>query len=391
MVTRPLFTTGDQRQLIMNRRLAHLDLMRGVAALLVCVEHLRAFLMTDYGHILHPLVTDRIFYFVTGLGHQAVMIFFVLSGYFVGGSVISAYEEKKWSWSRYTTRRLSRLWVVLVPALVLTLIWDEAGRSFNQAGYAGSYHIHYCSGPSPQIPADFRPSTFFGNCFFLQTICVPVFGTNGPLWSLANEFWYYILFPLFWGLFNQAKFSYKAISGFLAVAIAVCLPSEILWGGLIWLFGVAAFLVSRNNSLRPVCGHYVWLILTGILAAASLAASKTSSLFGSNMAMGAAFALFVTGLAIRNSSPRLYSNLAACMGETSYTLYVAHFPFLAFIFFVFFKGERLQPDLAGFVVFFGVLLLTFAYASLIWCCFERNTNYVRKQLELCLRLEPCAK
>jgi peptidoglycan/LPS O-acetylase OafA/YrhL len=375
----------------MNRRLAHLDFMRGVAALLVCAEHLRAFLLTDYGHITHPILPDRIFYFVTGLGHQAVMIFFVLSGYFVGGSVVCAFEEKKWSWVRYATRRLSRLWVVLVPALVLTLIWDETGRNFNLAGYAGSYHLHYCSGPSPEVPADLRPVTFLGNCFFLQTISVPPFGTNGPLWSLANEFWYYVLFPLILGVFKQAKIPHKIFSGLLAAVIVFCLPSEILWGGLIWLFGVAAFLASRNNWLKPVCGHGLWLLFTGALAAASLAASKTSSLFGSNMAMGMAFALLVVGLARRDTASRIYGNLSTGMSETSYTLYVVHFPVLAFIFFVFFKGERFQPDLMGLAWFFGILLATLGYAAAVWWCFERNTNSVRKHLEAGLRLEPRTK
>ena len=35
-----------------------------------------------------------------------------------------------------------------------------------------------------------------GNLFFLQTIFVPPFGSNAPLWSLSFEFWYYLLFPL---------------------------------------------------------------------------------------------------------------------------------------------------------------------------------------------------
>ena len=34
------------------------------------------------------------------------------------------------------------------------------------------------------------------NAFFLQTIVGPTFGSNGPLWSLAYEWWYYVLFPL---------------------------------------------------------------------------------------------------------------------------------------------------------------------------------------------------
>ena len=34
----------------------------------------------------------KVFYLATGLGHQAVMIFFVLSGFLVGGSVITAFQ-----------------------------------------------------------------------------------------------------------------------------------------------------------------------------------------------------------------------------------------------------------------------------------------------------------
>ena len=40
------------------------------------------------------------------------------------------------------------------------------------------------------------PHILFSNIFFLQGIYTPTFGTDGALWSLANEFWYYLLFPL---------------------------------------------------------------------------------------------------------------------------------------------------------------------------------------------------
>lgn len=365
----------------MKDRLAHLDLLRGVAALLVCTEHLRAFLLVNYGHIAKPEVWDRVFYFVTGLGHQAVMIFFVLSGYFVGGSVVNAYGEKKWSWVRYATRRLSRLWVVLLPALLLTLIWDETGRHLAQAGYHGGFHKLYCSGPSLERPADMRAVTFFGNCFFLQTIYVPAFGTNGPLWSLANEFWYYILFPLALGAFRQPRFLYRVLSGMLFLGIGVCLPSKILWGGVIWLFGVAVYAAGHHSGLRRLCSLSPWLFLTGGLAMASLVASKTSSLFGSDWAIGGAFALFIAGLAVRNSREGLYTKLAAATGESSYTLYVAHFPFLAFIFFVFFNGEQFQPGLMAFCRYFGILFTVFLYSALVWWCFERNTQLIRRWLE----------
>jgi peptidoglycan/LPS O-acetylase OafA/YrhL len=369
-----------------KHRLAHLDLLRGVAALLVCTEHLRAFLMVHYGDTKMHGLGERIFYFSTGLGHQAVMIFFVLSGYFVGGSVAGAYQAGKWSWLQYAIRRLSRLWIVLLPALMLTLVWDVAGRHLAPAGYNGAFHELYSSGPSAQAPADLGLTTFSGNALFLQTILVPPFGTNGPLWSLANEFWYYLLFPLFWGVFKHGRPLRRVISAFLAIAIIVWLPGGILWGGVIWLFGFGACLAGQWTFSRRICGHPLWLALTGALAIASLVASKTSSPFGSNLAIGGAFALFVAGLANRDAASRSYANLAAGMGETSYSLYLAHFPFLAFIFFTLFKGEQCQPDVAGFARFFGLLLITLVYVMVVWWCFERNTGRIRKRLETIFRL-----
>jgi hypothetical protein len=57
--------------------------------------------------------------------------------------------------------------------------------------YDGSRYNIYVSGPYD--PTTHSLIAFLGNFAFLQTICVPIFGTNGPMWSLANEFWYYII------------------------------------------------------------------------------------------------------------------------------------------------------------------------------------------------------
>jgi peptidoglycan/LPS O-acetylase OafA/YrhL len=67
-----------------------LDLVRGLSALVVMAGHLRAFIFEDFGNLATPGPLSKIFYFITGLGHQAVMVFFVLSGYFVGGAVCKA-------------------------------------------------------------------------------------------------------------------------------------------------------------------------------------------------------------------------------------------------------------------------------------------------------------
>jgi len=201
---------------------------------------------------------------------------------------------------------------------------------------------------------------------------------------LANEFWYYLLFPLFWGAFKCGRLLRRIISALLAVAIMLWLPHGILWAGVIWLFGYGAYLAGQYTVSQRICGHPIWLALTGAMAVASLVASKTSSPLGSNLAIGGAFASFVAGLANRNRAPQAYANLAAGMGETSYSLYLTHFPFLAFIFFVLFKGEQFQPDMAGFARFFVILLITLVYVMVVWWCFERNTDRIRKRLETIL-------
>ena len=64
----------------------------------------------------------KAFEFIVGQGHTAVIIFFVLSGYLVGKHVYLAFNTGRWSWREYAIKRLSRLWIVLIPALILTAI-----------------------------------------------------------------------------------------------------------------------------------------------------------------------------------------------------------------------------------------------------------------------------
>lgn len=65
-----------------------LDLVRWVSAWLVFFQHLRDPILIGYSDLpaqqRTPLVSA--FYYVTGLGPAAVTIFFVISGYLIGGS-----------------------------------------------------------------------------------------------------------------------------------------------------------------------------------------------------------------------------------------------------------------------------------------------------------------
>jgi peptidoglycan/LPS O-acetylase OafA/YrhL len=174
-----------------------LNWSRWVAAWLVVAEHARSLVFVDYGQMESPGLLAKGFYFLTGFGHEAVMVFFVISGYLVGGKVWSLYQEAQFEWRRYLADRLSRLYAVLLVALLLGAALDWTGYLFfnkyglyNQ-GYEGAIAV---LGTAPIERMGFWD--FLVNAFFLQTIAGPPFGSNGPLWSLAYEWWYYILFPL---------------------------------------------------------------------------------------------------------------------------------------------------------------------------------------------------
>src|SRR5450432_3682938 len=67
---------------------AHLDLIRTVAAWAVMWGHLRNLFFVDSQQVLHRNPTLNFIYFVTGFGHQAVVVFFVLSGFLISSTVI---------------------------------------------------------------------------------------------------------------------------------------------------------------------------------------------------------------------------------------------------------------------------------------------------------------
>jgi len=162
----------------------HFDLLRALAALLVVWTHGRKLLFLDFRHVQSHRLLLALPYLITNAGHQAVVMFFVLSGYFIGGAVFRATERKQWSWSDYLLRRLVRLWVVLIPALLIGLFWDKLGIALGHAPalYRGEIDNDMLR---VNVSGLLSPSVFLGNLFFLQTIMVHAFGSNGALWSLA--------------------------------------------------------------------------------------------------------------------------------------------------------------------------------------------------------------
>lgn len=364
-----------------DNRYVWLDLARGISALLVCAGHLRAAMFVDYSYTLSKNgFLGKLFYFSTGLGHQAVMVFFVLSGFFVGGSVIS--KGANFKMTNYGIARLSRLWVVLLPALAFTFIVDIYINAYSPNVLSGKYYSTLSSGPKNGFYSD-SITTLVGNLFFLQNICVPIFGSNGPLWSLANEFWYYVLFPL---IFIAIRGSCKRIlariaSALVAVMIMVTIGREIFDGFIILLFGVVTYKIYIYRAPK----HRLLLsLVTAALFSASIVDSKLSIITGhantsSDLLVGFFFALFL--ISINNASTSWRTKEIAWtskwLSEISYTLYLTHFPLVLLIFSALYRDNQQPLTALGFVQYIGWLVGLLTIATGMWWLFERNTQTVR--------------
>ena len=173
---------------------AHLDLIRVLAAWAVMFGHLRALFFVDFPQVQSPSLLLKGTYFVTGFGNEAVLVFFVLSGFLISSAIFGRLATGGWSWSDYAIDRASRLYIVLIPGLLLGFLWDKLGSTIFAS--TGIYSHPLESFASTVVQTRMGIGTFVGNLFFLQTIVCPPFGSNAPLWSLANEFWYYVLFAV---------------------------------------------------------------------------------------------------------------------------------------------------------------------------------------------------
>ena len=366
-----------------GRRFVHLDMLRGLAALGVVVGHTRGFLLIGYNEAQSHSLFDQLFYFVTGLGHQCVIAFFALSGFLVGGPALRDIISGRWNWGPYLLRRLTRLWTVLIPALLLTWALDTSGELLGgHAGYEGAFYSASFSGPSPAEPADLSLPTFFANTLFMQTVLAPVFGSNGPLWSLANEFWYYIAFPfLLFGLIGKTGALSQIFNSLIGLALVLLLPTEMMLLGAIWIAGAIAHYAAAQQNARRIINHRACVAIVVIAVIAFLILDKLRSGLFWDLLLGAAFAGVLPILSVLPNFGEIYQKPARALSNISYTLYATHFPVLAFVWFVFLAPTKWPLGPLGFVLMTGLAATTLVSGAVMWWAFERNTDRIRKTIE----------
>lgn len=373
-----------------------LDGLRAIAALIVMVGHVRRLFFLPSSRLAHPGAATNALYAVTDLGHSAVMIFFVLSGFLISLSIFRSISRERWSWSWYLSQRLTRLWVVLIPALLLGAVWDQAGIHLFGGAQVYDHPSAYRDVLGFSVPARSTVAVFLGNLVFLQQIITYPFGSNGPLWSLSFEFWYYLIFPcLLFGVLAGRRILRAAFLG-LAVALIIFIGREVV-DFPVWLMGVAVLLLPRpvvpSRSAR-IGMTVVGILMTFVSLFAYRYTSFTHHAAAGDLAngLGAALGLYLIISAVlpafpaKAGSPGRLGRLATASAGFSYTLYLVHLPLLVFLRAALSHAGvgQWQPDIPhlalGGAIAFGVLL----YAWLVSRVTEAKTGDIRRYLSALL-------
>src|SRR5579863_5611373 len=203
---------------ILRPRMPELDLLRGLAILLVLFHH--GFYwsgVTGSGTVTNAFIA------ITRKGWLGVNLFFVLSGFLITGILVDS-RCKEGYFRKFYARRALRI----LPA------------------YYGTLLVLLVTG--------LKPLSFLVLSVFYLSNVTPLFGVAQSypvLWSLAVEEHFYLLWPTI-----VRRFSVRRVEQ-IAIAVVCIVPA----------LRLASFLLNWRTGLR----NYTWLVADGLAMGAWLA------------------------------------------------------------------------------------------------------------------------
>ncbi|MFE4469568.1 acyltransferase family protein [Leifsonia sp. NPDC056824] len=319
-----------------EHRYASLDGLRGVAALTVVGYHglliLPAISALYIAHTNPAVGSPAWWLYATPLrllfaGHEAVLVFFVLSG-FVLTLPFLRHAPTGRSVAAYYPRRIIRLyvpvWGALVFALILALIVvrnPNVGSTWLQ-----THH-------TPTV------SSFGRDLVLILTTS----NLDSPLWSLTWEVWYSLFIPVMFIILRWLRVERWWIpAGLLMIAVSVtarfpavvhALPAAWLTAGLLQylpVFVIGMLLAQQRHRFHLSA----WWLAPALLAIVTPTVIAPNGIYGIQQA--AAYALSLLGVATVvtlafASAPVehvLESRFTQWAGKRSFSLYLTHEPII---------------------------------------------------------------
>ena len=214
----------------------YLDFVRFTAALCVVVMHI----------VMAGFVTRDAAAFIPVLGREAVIAFFVLSGFVIMYSV----DKQRNTLKEYAIARCARIYSVVLPVLLASFLVGAFATTYLGAPLAGSYQVLK---PQVYIPLHLA---FMGEAWNLSE--TPPW--LEPYWSLGYEVWYYVIF-------GAAYFTSGAKRIALVSAILLLVGFKLWLLFPIWLSGAWLYSWLKSNAIPLAWARVGWFLsLSGLCA-----------------------------------------------------------------------------------------------------------------------------
>lgn len=345
-------------------------MVRFLAAFAVLACHMRGAFFVEYTLLQPEQQTPLmfVFYSLTRLGHEAVLIFFVLSGFLVGGKAIERIRSNTFNIRSYAIDRTVRIMLPLLSAIVLEVIVRQINNKETEV------------------------TALVGNIFSLQGIlCKPYIAV---LWSLSYEVWFYILLCAFACCILNARRA-KGYIGLIVLFICFMIFSKLkAYYLFVWLLGAFGFLFVGKSSR---CVTYASaLALIGLICALQLTSgSRFCGVHTENvrpyieLPFGLMASLFITQIVNYRPSSNMaikLNNIGTRLAAFSYTLYLVHVPIISLlIYFGVPKSETV--NMYSVSLYIAWMLISIVASYLLYLIFERNTGkvkgWIKKKLNVC--------
>lgn len=359
----------------MKINLRNLDCLRGLLAVYVLAGHSRWLLWAGQASWLNNThsTLDNILAYSSALlryGHEAVIVFFVLSGFFIhlrAAQQFASQETVEFNVRQYFRRRSHRLIPPYLLALLVTFVADQAGHYLWPTLYEARTTDAFLNLNFSNKGYSWR--SIIPAAVFLPNSLGTDFGTNGPLWSLSYEVVYYLLYPLW--IYLRIKIGVKAY--FL---ILILTPIAFWLGGISYFIGTAshyylwiagaglAELVAANRLPQYLGAITLMLLLSSIIGLLLTNHQVLVPIInlglgvGLVLGFGCYFDYWIKG--------RLYNALEA-FGIRSYTIYISHFPLLVLLAAGIFQNWEARPT-TGWLALGGGLLVLIITCGLFNIC-----------------------
>ena len=339
-----------------------LNNIRWMSAFFVLIGHVRNTIFQSYNTLDNHGIVLSIFYAITNIQNEAVICFFVVSGLLVGGKLANYRIQRNIPLNRFAIDRLVRLYIVLIPAISLTFLISTTGA---------------CGGSAPK--------DWVGALFFLQHILVPVLPCNKPLWSLSNEFWYYLMATVFFISTANRKFIYILILVVLFVVSYDSFNSQsVILYIPIWAIGILTLF------LKPLARIRFSFIMLFLAIALSRSHIIEKYYFINDLFIAITLGIFISsnfsghdGHRVESISPKI-DKVSALLANFSFSLYVTHWPIMMLLIKILFNGEQIAPlnpnDRWSYLYFFTIVFSCILFSYIFSIFTEANTIRIRQFL-----------